>query len=73
MVSDDTKGTGQLMKHNKFNVGIPVGVGFEFSHFVLEAQYSASVTGFRKDMDSSDTTNPKIHGFQVTLGYKFSL
>ena len=24
-------------------------------------------------MDNSDTTNPKIHGFQVTLGYKFSL
>lgn len=73
LVSDDTKGTGQLMKHNKFNVGIPVGVGFEFSNFVLEAQYSASVTGFRKDMDNSNITNPKIHGFQVTLGYKFSL
>ena len=63
---------------NSFELAIPVGLSYEFRNFVLDARYVFGVTkifdedkinkaGFEFDLGSKNL------GFQLTLGYKFTL
>ena len=52
---DDVKG---------FALSIPVGLSYEFSHFVIDARYNWGLTKAIKDIDS------KHSYFTFTLGYK---
>ena len=50
-----------------FDLAIPVGLSYEFKRFVIDARYNVGVL---EVVDDSDIKNL---GFQLTLGYKFSL
>lgn len=50
-----------------FDLAIPVGLSYEFKRFVIDARYNV---GLLEVVDDSDIKNL---GFQLTLGYKFSL
>ena len=59
-----------------FDVAIPVGLSYEFRNFVLDARYTLGLTKIfdekkfnQKDFD----LDSKNLGFQLTLGYKFTL
>ena len=49
---------------NKFAAGIPVGLGYDFKHFTINAQYYFGLTKAYKDF------NYKNRGVKITLGYK---
>ena len=49
---------------NKFAAGIPVGVGYDFKHFTINAQYYFGLTKAYKDFSY------KNRGVKITLGYK---
>lgn len=54
-----------------FDVSIPVGLSYEFRNFVLDARYNFGVTKiFDEKIVNLDSKNL---GFQLTLGYKFTL
>ena len=51
-----------------FDLSIPVGLSYEFKHFVLDARYNLGCTKIFNDvLDSKNLT------FQLTLGYKIAL
>ena len=51
-----------------FDLSIPVGLSYEFKHFVLDARYNLGCTKiFNAVLDSKNLT------FQLTLGYKIAL
>ena len=61
-LKDDVKG---------FDLAIPVGLSYEFKHFVLDARYNLGVTKvFDENALNLDSKNL---AFQLTLGYKFAL
>ena len=62
----DTKVTGH---YNKFDLSIPIGLSFEFSHVVIDARYLLGLTKVNKDGDKS-CRNSVI---MITTGYKFKL
>ena len=54
-----------------FDFAIPVGLSYEFRHFVIDARYTFGVTKvFDQDVIDLDSKNLT---FQLSLGYKFSL
>ena len=62
----DTKVTSHF---NKFDLSIPIGLSFEFSHVVIDARYLLGLTKVNKDGDKS-CRNSVI---MITTGYKFKL
>ena len=63
---------------NSFEFAIPVGLSYEFRNFVLDARYIFGVTKiFNEDKINKDgfefDLGSKNLGFQLTLGYKFTL
>ena len=59
-----------------FELGVPVGLSYEFRHFVLDARYIFGVTKIfdEKKLNMNDVDlDSKNLGFQLTLGYKFTL
>ena len=54
-----------------FDLSIPVGLSYEFKHFVIDARYTFGTTEIFKDnaldLDSKNLT------FQLTLGYKLDI
>ena len=54
-----------------FDLSIPVGLSYEFKHFVIDARYASATTEIFKDnaldLDSKNLT------FQLTLGYKLDI
>ena len=50
----------------KFDVAIPMGISYEFKHFVLDARYNLGLLSTVKDID--DTYRNSV--FQFSLGYK---
>ena len=54
-----------------FDFAIPVGLSYEFRHFVIDARYNFGVTEIfdtkKVDLDSKNLT------FQLSLAYKFNL
>ncbi len=63
---------------NSFEFAIPVGLSYEFRNFVLDARYVFGVTKiFNEDKINKDgfefDLGSKNLGFQLTLGYKFTL
>lgn len=54
---------------NKFDLSIPVGLSFEFSHVVIDARYLLGLTKVNKHGDNS-CRNSVI---MITTGYKFNL
>ena len=54
-----------------FDFAIPVGLSYEFRHFVIDARYTFGVTEIfdtkKVDLDSKNLT------FQLSLAYKFNL
>ena len=59
-----------------FELGIPVGLSYEFRNFVLDARYILGVTKIfdekKLNMNGVDLDSKNL-GFQLTLGYKFTL
>ena len=59
-----------------FELGIPVGLSYEFRNFVLDARYIFGVTKIfdekKLNMNGVDLDSKNL-GFQLTLGYKFTL
>ena len=59
-----------------FELGVPVGLSYEFRNFVLDARYIFGVTKIfdEKKLNMNDVDlDSKNLGFQLTLGYKFTL
>ena len=56
---------------NKVDLSIPVGISYEYEHFVLDARYNIGLTKVYK----SDFTDRSCRNsvFAITLGYKFAL
>ena len=50
----------------KFDLAIPMGVSYEYKHFVLDARYNLGLIGLIKDTDKTYRNSV----FQLTLGYK---
>lgn len=50
-----------------FDLAVPVGLSYEFKHFVLDARYTLGLTKVFDDVDTKNLT------FQLTLGYKIDL
>ena len=50
-----------------FDLAMPVGLSYEFKRFVIDARYNVGL------LEVADDTDIKNLGFQLTLGYKFSL
>ena len=50
----------------KFDIAIPMGISYEFKHFVLDARYNLGLLGTVKDID--ETYRNSV--FQFSLGYK---
>ena len=50
----------------KFDVAIPMGISYEFKHFVLDARYNLGLLGTIKNID--ETYRNSV--FQFSLGYK---
>ena len=54
-----------------FDIALPVGISYEFKNFVLDARYTFGLTKiFDEKIVDLDSKNL---GFQLTLGYKFTL
>ena len=51
-----------------FNFSIPVGLSYEYEHFVLDARYNIGVTKLVKDADQGRNST-----ISITIGYKFAL
>lgn len=62
----DTKVTDH---YNKFDLSIPIGLSFEFSHVVIDARYLLGLTKVNKYGDKT-CRNSVI---MITTGYKFKL
>ena len=80
-VSSKIEGGGKKADINddvvkSFDVAIPVGLSYEFRNFVLDARYTFGVTKIFDDkklkMEGVDLDSKNL-GFQLTLGYKFTL
>lgn len=54
---------------NKVDLAIPLGISYEFSHFVLDARYNLGLINIMKD----DPENSKNSVWQFSLGYKFNV
>lgn len=74
------KNTHNLTKTlNQFLVALPLGVSYEYNHFVLEARYSLPLTKISNGRYMALTStgefplNGNYHTFQITLGYKFKI
>ena len=67
--SSNYSGSVDLDDVKSFDLSIPVGLSYEFKHFVLDARYTFGCT---KVLDDNDL-NSKNLTFQLTLGYKFAL
>ena len=74
------KNTHDLTKTlNQFLVALPLGVSYEYNHFVLDARYSLPLTKISKGRYMALTStgefplNGNYHTFQITLGYKFKI
>ncbi len=59
-----------------FDVAIPFGLSYEFRNFVLDARYTLGVTKIfdekKLNLKGVDLDSKNL-GFQLTLGYKFTL
>ena len=53
---------------NTFNLSIPVGLSYEYEHFVLDARYNIGITKLVKDSDQGRNST-----ISITVGYKFAL
>lgn len=62
----DTKVTSDF---NKFDLSIPIGISYEFSHVVIDARYLFGLTKVNKNGDKT-CRNSVI---MITTGYKFNL
>ncbi|MBQ4386901.1 MAG: PorT family protein [Prevotella sp.] len=62
----DTKVTSH---YNKFDLSIPIGLSFEFSHVVINARYLLGLTKVNKDGDKTSRNSV----IMITTGYKFKL
>ena len=62
----DTKVTGD---YNKFDLSIPIGLSFEFSHVVIDARYLLGLTKVNKYGDKTCRNSVIL----ITTGYKFKL
>ncbi len=51
----------------KLEVGIPVGVSYEYEHVLLDLRYYHGLTNVLKD------TSSKNHSLSLTVGYRFDL
>jgi hypothetical protein len=58
---------GEDTEMSKFMLSVPVGISYEYNHFVLDARYNFGVTDLFK---GEGTMRNSV--FQVTLGYKFA-
>ena len=74
------KNTHNLTKTlNQLLVALPLGVSYEYNHFVLEARYSLPLTKISNGRYMALTStgefplNGNYHTFQITLGYKFKI
>jgi long-subunit fatty acid transport protein len=59
-----------------FDLAIPVGLSYEFHNFVIDARYNIGVTKIfdeKKLNQKGVDLDSKNLGFQLTLGYKFTL
>lgn len=59
-----------------FDLAIPVGLSYEFHNFVIDARYNIGVTKIfdeKKLNQKGVDLDSKNLGFQMTLGYKFTL
>ena len=59
-----------------FDIAIPFGVSYEFRNFVLDARYTLGLTKIfdeKKFNQREFDLDSKNLGFQLTLGYKFTL
>ena len=54
-----------------FDLSIPVGLSYEFKHFVIDARYTFGTTEIFKD--NALDLNSKNLTFQLTLGYKLDI
>ncbi len=59
-------GFGAEAQFRKFDVAIPLGISYEYAHFVLDARYNLGLIGIVKGID--ETMRNSV--FQFTLGYK---
>ena len=59
----------------KFDLGIPVGVSYEISNFVVDLRYVIGLTKTAKEqeIDGHKIKAGKNQVFQLTCGYKFKL
>ncbi|MCI1281547.1 MAG: PorT family protein [Prevotella sp.] len=59
---------------NKGDIGIPVGIGYEFGHFAVDARY---IYSFRKlahdDIAKKNMGDAKLMTFALTIGYKIQV
>lgn len=55
------------VKMNKFDLAVPVGLSYEYSHFTLDARYHFGITKVFSNAD--ETVHNRV--VTVTLGYKF--
>ena len=54
---------------NKFDLSIPIGISFEFSHVVIDARYLLGLTKVNKEGDKTCRNSVIL----ITTGYKFTL
>jgi len=57
---------GVSSEFRKFDLAIPLGISYEYQHFVLDARYNLGLIGIVKGID--DTYRNSV--FQFSLGYK---
>lgn len=60
---------GGSSEFRKFDLAIPLGISYEYKHFVLDARYNLGLIGIVKGID--DTYRNSV--FQFSLGYKIPL
>ena len=65
----DVKAEAKMGDVKSFDLALPIGVSYDFGHFVLDARYNL---GLLKVFDDSQFDS-KNFNFQLTLGYKFNL
>jgi len=63
-----SKAVGETVEMRKFMLSVPVGLSYEYKHFVIDARYNIGVTPIMKGGDNWHNSV-----FQLTLGYKFPL
>lgn len=61
--------TGLPSEFRKFDIAIPLGISYEYQHFVLDARYNLGLLGIVKGYDKTIRNSV----FQLSLGYKFTL